>query len=86
MMAASPPVQQQGSGINMGELLSGLMSLQQGLGQQQGAGQQQGSGGNIFSMLKGLFGRKGTTGTGTVRPGTIQPGVNYSTLGRSYGM
>lgn len=78
------PTQQQGSSINMGELLGGLMKLYGATGQQ-GAGQQQESG-NIFSMLKGLFGSKGATGTGTVPQGSIQPGVNYSTLGRTYGM
>lgn len=94
MMAAPPPTQQQG-GINVGELLSGLVSLygatktgQQGIGQQ-GIGQQQGYG-NLFNMLKGLFSGKdvgtGTVPSGTVPSGNIQPGVNYSTLGRSYGM
>lgn len=78
-----PPAQQQGSSINMGELLGGLMKLYGAAGQQ-GAGQQQGSG-NIFSMLKGLFGSKDATGTGTVPQGSIRPGVNYSTFGRTYG-
>lgn len=78
-----PPAQRKSSSVNIGQLLSSIMSIYAGTAGQQGAaGQQQGSG--IFGMLKGLFGRKSTTGT--VPAGSIRPGVNYSTLGRTYGM
>jgi hypothetical protein len=80
-MMAAPSPQQQGDNINLGDILmKGMAAYYGGDGQQQGAG-------NIFSMLKGLFGGKGAaTGTGSIPSGSVQPGVNYSTLGRTYGM
>lgn len=82
-MMMPSPAQRKSSNINMGQLLSGMMSIYGGAAGQQ-SGQQQGSG-NIWNMLKSLFGRRGTA-TGTVPAGSIRPGVNYSTLGRTYGM
>ena len=82
-----PPTQRQDNNINIGDLLDSIMAIRQGIaGQQQGAGGQQGQG-NIFSMLKGLFGGGETARTGTVPAGSIRSGAySHPTLGRTFGM